>query len=262
MATGPRTKRTKAAAPATPALPFQEDAPPATAAPDCSVCGGNCKAPQPPVMLPNYRIDSREDLEAALRELAQLDALENAANQELGLAAIKLKREMEKRLTISRCGLSTTIADWRVEVKRAAELYCTVNKPALLEGDAKSAQLNHGVVGWRKSPDTIEPVDPALPKGNPTWLKKLKDAIVKALRTFKFFVQVPVLQVYKVEPAVDVAALKGLLQKGLVKPAEGRSIGFELKEGADKFFITPNPAELASQPSVPAAGESVSNSES
>lgn len=225
-------------------LPFPEAGLPHRAAPAGPAADAD---PVPPM----YRVDDRDGLEAALRELAKIDDQEHAAATEHRLHVEALTRQFQQRLVIQRDGKEVSIADWRNEVRRAAQLFCSVHKVDLLPKDAKSVQLMHGRVGWKKQPDTLQPVNVERPKGNQALLDKILAKLVEAVGALTFFKKSRVIDCYKFLPSVDKAAVLKFLKSKQLSVAEVKNIGFVLQEGSDDFFIEPKAAQLESQTSVP-----------
>lgn len=151
-----------------------------------------------------------------------------------------------KRLMVDVAGQSVPIADYRKAVLKAIEKCADEHRDELLEGDAKSAQLNNGTLGWRKSPPSLAPVKGGKASGNADLLQEILEWINEKLARFKLFAA-GVLPFLRVKVEFDKVALLKAIQAGEIETAELRRAGYLLDDGEEVFFAEPNATALASR---------------
>ena len=190
------------------------------------------------------KIKDRDQLNAAMGELPQLSSQAAGIDAECD-AVIKTAKDKAAAEKVIKVDDKTVSIDERAkELCKAIELYCENNRKDLLAEGEKSVRLTHGVIGWRKSKDYVEPLNK---KPEKWWLQKIIEAtidnIIKAINKFKPS-DIVTSDVVKVELKWDKAAMLKGVADGRMKPNDLKPFGFAFREGDDEFFFTIDEATI------------------
>ncbi len=200
----------------------------------------------PPVPTPS----SRDEADTIVLELSRLDAIEarNKADCDRAVATQKALYSARNKTVVD--DVEWAIADRRSSLERALESFADANRTELLEGKGKSVKCNHGVYGWRKKPDRLEPVDDQTKAGRASLLDKLYAFCVEMLITFEGL-STAALQCVNPQITWDHKALLSAREKKRIDGDELRKIGFRVVEGEDEFYVKPSAVHLSSQSTAP-----------
>lgn len=186
------------------------------------------------------KIASREELNAAVGELARLNAQAKRIDAECDAAIKRLKDEAAEKKVHYVDEVPFSIEEWCKILNERIELYCENNRDELLADGEKSVRLTHGVIGWRKAKDYVEPLNKRPEKW---WLQKIIDftieKILKAVNTFSpDETDIKAADLVKVDLKWDKAAMLKGVSDGRMKPNHLKPFGFAFREGSDEFYIT------------------------
>lgn len=193
-------------------------------------------------------ITSEQELDAALAVLGDLDATVAKANADLDQALSLVRDQYANRFTqkMPESGDMVPIAELREQLVGHIKHYCEKHRKQLLVEDKKSVELNHGKVGWRKQPDSIELLKLDEETKGKTLLAKCKQALLSALGlltlklgklAFAEYVNV------KVEYRKD-HVLKALDDKQVTTAALLKQ-GIVVHRGSDEFYCEPKSEKRA-----------------
>lgn len=191
-------------------------------------------------------IDSPELLDNALAVLGELDATVNAAGAELDQALARVRDEFSPRFFMPVNGKEVPIKEIRENLVVVIQRYCDKHRKGLLQGDKKSAEFNHGVIGWRKQPDKVEdlPIDED---------EKAKGLLAKCLKALLEVATKLTLKVGKCVLAELVAVKVTWSKPDVLRAYNGGNVtdkqlekhGLQVVRGEDKFYCEPKSEKRA-----------------
>ena len=190
------------------------------------------------------KITSREELNEAVGELARLNAQVKQIDSQCDADIKRLKDKAAEEKVHYVDDVPYSIEEWCKILNERVGLYCENNRDELLADGEKSVRLTHGVIGWRKAKDYVEPLNK---KAEKWWLQKIIDAtidsILKAVNKFAPS-SIKTADVVKVDLKWDKAAMIKGIAEGRMKPDDLKPFGFAFREGSDEFYITLDEATI------------------
>lgn len=201
---------------------------------------------------PECVIESLEQLDGAMRELAQLDGMEATCKAELDKQIKTLNEAHAARLVTDIGGKAVKFADRRSILSDAIERYATAHRAELLPAKKKSRELNHGEIGWKKSRDMVIPIaapatTEAVPKPKSildTWVEKLLEQLHWVLGEWEPLKGLTAYVRIKVE--TDEAGLITAYRDRKVSDAQMTALGYRFETGEEKFWCKPAAPKAAS----------------
>lgn len=195
---------------------------------------------------PPGAIRSLQEADSSLRELGELDAREASLKAEFDQFTAAAKQRYIEKLFVVVDREPIAIADRRKDLLKMLEAFADESRGEILEGDAKSRELNHGTIGWRKSAPCLAPATKkGLAGGNKEQLEKILGFIAERVEKFKLFAA-GTFRFLRIKVEFDKTALLKAIQAEEIDRAELRSAGFLLDEGDDQFFAEPKKQALES----------------
>ncbi|MES2791994.1 MAG: host-nuclease inhibitor Gam family protein [Planctomycetota bacterium] len=186
-------------------------------------------------------IESTEELDAALAVVGDFDAAVAVANANLdqAIAAVRTEHEVHFKQALE-SGEAVPIVELRENLVGLIGRYCDKHRKTLLQGDKKSVDLNHGVIGWRKKRDAV--VDLVVTEDDKAkgLLAKAYSLLVAAAAVLKLVLgKLPISNFLKVEVKWDKPQiLKAFKEKKVTALALSKQ-GLEVQLGADEFYCEP-----------------------
>ena len=195
---------------------------------------------------------SLSDVARAGRELAWLDSREEtidaAHSQKLALLAQQTERA--KQLEVD--GQAMTFAARRAALETAAAKWCHKHRRTILEGDTKSRELTHCVVGWSSSPLGVGYAEGCDAKTAAKKLDKLVDAksglrgfLSRALAKFQVG-SAGVAELVSIKVSISVSQALAALKAGKVTSKDLKKLDLVEVPPADHFFLKPKPYSVPS----------------
>lgn len=195
---------------------------------------------------PVVDVDSLAAADSFLLELGQLDQREMLAKAECEEAVAAAKQAFNASLFVAIDGEKTSFADRRKAILKGLETFANAHRDEFLDGEEKSAKLNYGKIGWRKSPPSLSAAKRGESSGNKSKLEQALGFILERIEKLKFFA-IGTANFLRIKVEWDKEALKKAVLCGEIDRAELRSAGFLLDEGADAFFAEPHEQALESR---------------
>lgn len=201
-------------------------------------------------------ISSIEQLDNALRELAELEIREKRLKGDLERKVEVLKEDHAERLFVEIDGQRVKFADRRSTLSNAIEQFATEHRGELLTGKGKSRKLNHGELGWKKARDVVEPLPAPKPTAKqPTPLAPFAALCEKLLKSLhkcvEAFAPLKGLTSYvRVTVAVDEATLITGIRDRKVSDEDVKRLGYKFVEGEEKFWHKPAQLQAGSLETV------------
>lgn len=190
----------------------------------------------------DQEIETREQLEAALRQVGELDASLSIIEAECNKEISEVRAKHEARHVLKPGKQPLTIEALRDELKIKIESYCWANRDELLEGGkVKFSQLTHGKVGWRKKTDVFDD-SAAKQEGSTSFdlLAKLTASVLTYVSNVaSLFIGKPIASFVQVKITWDNKAIKEAIAKKTIDADAAKSAGFVIVEGMDEFYCEP-----------------------
>lgn len=181
-------------------------------------------------------IQSIEQLDQALRELGELQGRERQLQVDCDREVAAIKARYQGLMTCAVNGCQQPIPERRAALEKQIEEYCSAHRSEILEGKAKSVELTHGKISWRKSPSTVAELEGG------TWSKHIAavmEAVTTAMKRVKVISSVAAASIMRVKIDVDKKAALQLYTTAQLSTAQLRRLGLAVQEGDEKISIEP-----------------------
>lgn len=185
-------------------------------------------------------IESREDLDAALAALVELDTQESQALAELELKLTEVRESFEDRFLVTLDQAENQPIDTvRTDLMLSIERYCQAHKEVLLLGlNKKSMDLTHGTIGWRAGKDQINELKQTeKQKANGVLAYAFTLALTALNGIKKIFSKVLLADVVRIDVTWDKQKILKSVDEGLITPSQLKKAGLEIVKGVDKFYV-------------------------
>jgi len=202
----------------------------------------------------NPKINSDADLNRALGEIGYLEAVEAERQAELKAEIARISEEAQAKCVVAmpRGKKQLPISEYLQTLRETAAEYCESKRGQLLEGDKKSREFTHGVIGWKDEKAKIDfcdgystskvekLLDTLAPGGILKKIRKLLDSI--------FFVGTrPVALVAEPKLSLSKTNVKKAYEADKLKDDHLEAIGLKYVEATEKFYLKPNQVSLRSE---------------
>jgi hypothetical protein len=191
---------------------------------------------QPPAT--KLPIGSLAGLEAALAELAWMDARQKSSRAKLDADTIALTDRYAAGLVIYVAkGDPVKFDDRRAALEESAEEFCVANRRALLQDGLKSRDVNHGRFGWRNTKPAIVTLKNP---GNSVaaWWDKLVDVLLELLAQCAGLPGKSAAFISP-KPTVNRTKLLEAYEAGRITRAELARLGYKPLPAGEAFFLEP-----------------------
>jgi Bacteriophage Mu Gam like protein len=197
---------------------------------------------------------SRDDIDAALEELAYLKSRENTIN---AIVALKTRPifEWANAQLVTRIAdvdgqkFEVTFADRRKKLEAAIEAYQELHRDEIY-GDGKTAQFNFGTLKLHKQPDGIAirgGLEMKAIKAKLDELAAVKSTFAGWLSKRKLF-GVPLAKLLRFKSEVSVEGIKKAFLAGELTLRSLNALGFEPSGGQDNFSLEVKQWTVKSEP--------------
>lgn len=197
--------------------------------------------PVRPACLSELRVNSTEQADQAMNELAWLMTCENLIDAEAEAAVEETKRAAVDRKTID----GQPFADRRAALETAITKFAEKNKAALT-ADGKTYRLANGEIKWRFQRATIVPADGVTIRdvvAHAVKTAKLSAPALKAVLAEYMCNSVPLDQILKLKPEIDKTALNA----ANLTAQQLSGLRLNRMDECDQLQLTPDPIAPPSQ---------------
>lgn len=181
-------------------------------------------------------IHSIEQLDQALRELGEIQGKERQLQADCDREVAAVKSRYQSLMTCAVNGCQQPISERRAALERQIEEFCSARRDELLEGSAKSLQLTHGKIGWRKSPATVVELEGG------SWAKHIAaamEAVTTALKRVKLIGSVAAAALLRIKIDLDKKSALQLYTTAQLTAAQLKRLGLAVQDGEEKISIEP-----------------------
>lgn len=219
---------------------------------------------RPEDLLPcEISIESDEQVEQALRELAFIDAHSASVSHQIDEQVRKLRQEQSQRLQLRIDDVDVPYAQRRRDLETALESYVRSSRPQLPKAKGKkSEEFRHGVVGFREQRSSvgyaekkdhksaISAINSATGKvrQNKGGLKQRLQELGRSLRLFARDKHERMIALFvDLQPKVNLTRAKQCVENGDLTKAQLRKFGLVYDDGGTTFYATPTQYEAKRQ---------------
>lgn len=191
------------------------------------------------------KISNLEELNAAIAEVGEIEALEATIKAEADGKIATIKAEAQSRLIVSVDGEQIPTRDRAAALFKAAESYATRNRQQILEAE-KSRRLTAGTFGFRKQKDKLEPLGKKTEKH---WLSVILDAVIDGVvavinRYAAGGGSLKTADLVTIDIKWDKAGILSAIAEKRIKANDLKPFGLRFVEGEDEFFLKPDEAKI------------------
>lgn len=182
-------------------------------------------------------LSSRDELDRALLDLAQLAAVEASLEADCAVECARIKDRFQALMVVRDAAGQASFADRRAELEGLIIDYCAEHRAELLPAGRKSLELTHGVVGWRLGKASVRV------EGGPAW-SKLVDGLVAAVRKALgklagLVATAKADEFFTVAVNPDKRAILAAYDAGTLKPRRCAQLGLQILPAEERFYIEP-----------------------
>lgn len=185
-------------------------------------------------------IESLDDVDAALVELAWINARESTLQADCEARVAQIQTDAQDRMYLEVEGHVLSFADRRAHLDQAVRVFCETNKTEILsDSGKKSRDLTHGTIGWRQTQLKIAPAPGTDTKRVLSLIDKaveLTKSIVSLLGRLKLF-GLPLGSLIELKPSLSLTKAKDAYKQQKLTAANLKKLGLVAIEPHDEFYL-------------------------
>lgn len=189
------------------------------------------------------QLASAEDVGRAVAEIAWIDARGTELRGECQKLIAALEDRYLAKMVCDVDGVEVSLVDRRKTLEGAVREYCDAHRTELLGDEKKSRAFTHGLLGYRKSPDSIDFSEgydrSAFLKIVDGACQLIKKVTALAAKTY-LFRRIPVETFLEIDYRLDKTRVKRALEDGVINENQLKALGLELRPGTDQFYLKVN----------------------